>query len=112
MIFLNHIFLPAVEPVVKVDSVEADGIHFSWNLQDIGGAPIKSITLAARPVDGATVSLSVDPHAKNGILSSGLKPYTEYDTSVDVVRNGDNKPTIYKTGKQQTWPAGSFMICF
>ncbi len=96
-------------PNIRLENTDEQGFHFVFDFSGEPGQPITSITLhadPAAPTNGATnCQATVDVSKKSGLITEGLKPYTEYRTFI-VVTRGQGQSKTYETGTARTWPKG------
>uniref|UniRef100_A0A5K3G5F8 Fibronectin type-III domain-containing protein n=1 Tax=Mesocestoides corti TaxID=53468 RepID=A0A5K3G5F8_MESCO len=99
---------PAIQPSVSLHRTDASGFHLRWNLQDVMPDSIQKIELIAVPVDSdlgvANASAVVASNATEGSITTGLRPYTEYDAVVEVTTSAAT--TAYPAGRAWTWSTG------
>uniref|UniRef100_A0A5K3F7R7 Fibronectin type-III domain-containing protein n=1 Tax=Mesocestoides corti TaxID=53468 RepID=A0A5K3F7R7_MESCO len=99
---------PAIQPSVSLHRTDASGFHFNWNFQEVFGSTIKKIELFAVPVNSelgvANVSTVVFSNATSGSITTGLRPYTEYETAVVVTTN--ETTTTHPVKRAWTWGTG------
>ncbi|VDD84480.1 unnamed protein product [Mesocestoides corti] len=99
---------PVIEPTVSLDRTDASGLHVRWDFQEVMHDSIEKIELIAVPVDselGVTnASAVVASNATEGSITTGLRPYTEYDVVVQVTTNAAT--TAYPAGRAWTWSSG------
>uniref|UniRef100_A0A5K3EJ09 Fibronectin type-III domain-containing protein n=2 Tax=Mesocestoides corti TaxID=53468 RepID=A0A5K3EJ09_MESCO len=96
---------PVIQPSLYLDWTDASGLHVRWDFQDVMHGSIQKIELIVVPVDsdlGVTnASAIVAPNATEGSITTGLRPYTEYDVVVEFTTNGAT--TAYTAGRAWTW---------
>ncbi|VDD84411.1 unnamed protein product [Mesocestoides corti] len=103
---------PVIEPSLYLDWTDASGFHLRWDFQDVMHGSIQKIELIAVPVDSdlgvANASAVVAPNVTEGSITTGLRPYTEYDVVVEFTTNGAT--TAYTAGRAWTWSSALLQL--